>query len=126
MVPEAARFPGQILVIRRHHPALATRRKGFVLAKAAPRHLAGACRLLPLIRSAKSFSVVLDDKETVLSGERADLSMSQTLSKDAPALWLWSVHEQALRRFNAQAMVLKVHVANRGIAPPERPRNWWQ
>ena len=111
VVAEAARQPGQVLVVGGDHAAFAAGGEGLVLAEAAAGDVAQRAGLLALVDAAEGLGVVLDDEQLVLLGEGVDrVHVAHVAVEVHRHDGLGALVDQLLGRLDAEAVVVEVHV----------------
>src|SRR5574340_1607350 len=111
VVPEAARAPGDVFVVRSNHAAFATRRERLVLAEAAPRDVADRAGLLSFVFAAVCLGVVVDHEQVVLLRQRPNLvHIADVAVKVDGHDGFGAAGDQFFRALDAHAMVVQVYV----------------
>ena len=111
VVADTAGVPGEVLVVRGHHAALAAGGERLVLAEAARRDVAECAGLLALVDAAEGLGVVLDDEEFVPLRERQDrVHVAYVAVQVHRHDRLRPAVDELLCRREADAVVLEIHV----------------
>src|SRR5689334_9393181 len=111
MIAEAASFPREVFIIGGDHATLTASSEGLILAETSSRHVSERPCLLPLVGTSKCLGVVLNHVQIVLLREGVEFvhiaNIAVKMHRDNR---FGSRRYQSLRRFDANAMIIDIHV----------------